>query len=188
MKILHIYKDYPPILGGIENHVQLLAQGQADRGHDVTVLVTNPAQSTRGFLDRLEDDHRHRERCCGDPRRPAGDGRLHAAERRPAVAAPEPTSRRGSLALPLPRGRGLPVAAAPRTGHRTLVSRRYRPASEHPAPLQTVAPPRAALGGCHRHRQPAHARRRVPGRAPGQAASDPVRHPAGTLPGRAERG
>ena len=37
------YKDYPPILGGIENHVQLLAQGQAAAGHDVTVLVTNPA-------------------------------------------------------------------------------------------------------------------------------------------------
>lgn len=43
MNILHIYKDYPPILGGIENHVQLLAQGQAAAGHDVTVLVTNPA-------------------------------------------------------------------------------------------------------------------------------------------------
>ena len=45
MNILHIYKDYPPILGGIENHVQLLAQGQAARGHAVTVLVTNPAGS-----------------------------------------------------------------------------------------------------------------------------------------------
>ena len=33
MRILHIYKDYPPILGGIENHVQLLAQGQAAAGH-----------------------------------------------------------------------------------------------------------------------------------------------------------
>ena len=43
MKILHIYKDYPPILGGIENHVRLLAEGQAGRGHAVTVLVTNPA-------------------------------------------------------------------------------------------------------------------------------------------------
>jgi rhamnosyl/mannosyltransferase len=42
LNILHIYKDYPPILGGIENHVQLLAQGQAARGHNVTVLVTNP--------------------------------------------------------------------------------------------------------------------------------------------------
>lgn len=43
MNILHIYKDYPPILGGIENHVRLLAEGQAQRGHRVTVLVTNPA-------------------------------------------------------------------------------------------------------------------------------------------------
>jgi glycosyltransferase involved in cell wall biosynthesis len=43
VKILHIYKDYHPILGGIENHLKLLAEGQAARGHDVTVLVTNPA-------------------------------------------------------------------------------------------------------------------------------------------------
>jgi glycosyltransferase involved in cell wall biosynthesis len=43
MHILHIYKDYPPILGGIENHVRLLAEGQAAHGRDVTVLVTNPA-------------------------------------------------------------------------------------------------------------------------------------------------
>lgn len=42
MNILHIYKDYPPILGGIENHVRLLAEGQARRGHEVTTLVTNP--------------------------------------------------------------------------------------------------------------------------------------------------
>ena len=43
MNILHVYKDYPPILGGIENHVKLLAEGQAAQGHAVMVLVTNPA-------------------------------------------------------------------------------------------------------------------------------------------------
>lgn len=42
MKILHIYKDYHPILGGIENYLRWLAEGQAGRGHDVTILVTNP--------------------------------------------------------------------------------------------------------------------------------------------------
>ena len=42
MNILHIYKDYWPILGGIENHVKLLAEAQAARGHAVTALVTNP--------------------------------------------------------------------------------------------------------------------------------------------------
>ncbi len=46
MKILHIYKDYAPVLGGIENHVRILAEAQAARGHDVTVLVANPARHT----------------------------------------------------------------------------------------------------------------------------------------------
>ncbi len=41
MRILHLYKDYYPVLGGIENHIRLLAEVQAALGHDVTVLVTN---------------------------------------------------------------------------------------------------------------------------------------------------
>jgi len=45
LNILHVYKDYFPILGGIENHVRLLAEGQATQGHDVTVLVTHPASA-----------------------------------------------------------------------------------------------------------------------------------------------
>lgn len=40
MRILHVYKDYHPLVGGIENHVRLLAEAQARRGLDVTVLVT----------------------------------------------------------------------------------------------------------------------------------------------------
>jgi glycosyltransferase involved in cell wall biosynthesis len=44
MKVLHIYKDYFPIVGGIENHVRLLATGEARHGLDVTVLVTHPGQ------------------------------------------------------------------------------------------------------------------------------------------------
>jgi len=39
MKILHVYKDYFPVLGGIENHLRLLAREQAARGLDVSVLV-----------------------------------------------------------------------------------------------------------------------------------------------------
>ena len=42
MKILHVYKDYHPILGGIEGHIRTLAEGQAAAGNQVTVLVTNP--------------------------------------------------------------------------------------------------------------------------------------------------
>jgi rhamnosyl/mannosyltransferase len=43
MRILHIYKDYHPILGGIENHMKALAEAQVQAGHEVTVLVTNPS-------------------------------------------------------------------------------------------------------------------------------------------------
>jgi len=43
MRVLHIYKDYYPVLGGIENHIKMLAEGQVRRGLDVTVLVTHPA-------------------------------------------------------------------------------------------------------------------------------------------------
>jgi rhamnosyl/mannosyltransferase len=46
MRILHIYKDYFPVLGGIENHVKVLAEAQAARGHDVTVLVAHPEPCT----------------------------------------------------------------------------------------------------------------------------------------------
>lgn len=41
MRVLHIYKDYPPVIGGIENHLKMLAEGQAAQGLDVTVLVTS---------------------------------------------------------------------------------------------------------------------------------------------------
>lgn len=44
MKIVHVYKDYDPILGGIENHIKDLAEAQVAAGHDVTVLVTNPGR------------------------------------------------------------------------------------------------------------------------------------------------
>lgn len=41
VRILHIYKDYDPVVGGIENHIKMLAEAEAARGDDVTVLVTN---------------------------------------------------------------------------------------------------------------------------------------------------
>lgn len=42
MRILHLYKDYAPVLGGIENHVRVLAEAEATDGHDVTVAVCAP--------------------------------------------------------------------------------------------------------------------------------------------------
>ncbi len=52
MNILHIYKDYHPILGGIENHIKVLAEAQAAAGHRVTVLVCDPGPRTR--VEKLE--------------------------------------------------------------------------------------------------------------------------------------
>jgi glycosyltransferase involved in cell wall biosynthesis len=46
MRVLHVYKDYPPVIGGIENHLRLLAEHQARRGLDVTVLVTSRGPAT----------------------------------------------------------------------------------------------------------------------------------------------
>jgi len=51
MKILHIYKDYYPVLGGMENHIKLLAEGQVKQGLEVTVLVTN--NSFRSVLQNI---------------------------------------------------------------------------------------------------------------------------------------
>ncbi len=46
MHILHLYKDYYPVVGGIENHIRARAEAQAARGHTVTVLVTDPGPRT----------------------------------------------------------------------------------------------------------------------------------------------
>lgn len=46
MKILHVYKDYYPVVGGMENHIGILARGAAARGAEVTVLVTSPGHRT----------------------------------------------------------------------------------------------------------------------------------------------
>lgn len=46
MRILHIYKDYYPVVGGIENHIKLLAERQAAAGHQVTVLATSQTRKT----------------------------------------------------------------------------------------------------------------------------------------------
>lgn len=46
MRILLLYKDYYPVIGGIENHLRLLAEGLAARGYDVTVLVSSSSHRT----------------------------------------------------------------------------------------------------------------------------------------------
>lgn len=47
MRIVHVYKDYFPVLGGIENHIKVLAEAQAVLGNQVTVLACDPGPRTR---------------------------------------------------------------------------------------------------------------------------------------------
>jgi len=44
---LHVYKDYDPVVGGIENHIRAVAEAQAAAGHHVTVLVHSLDRRTR---------------------------------------------------------------------------------------------------------------------------------------------
>ena len=46
MRVLLLYKDYHPVVGGIENHIRLLARGLRAEGLDARVLVTNTAHET----------------------------------------------------------------------------------------------------------------------------------------------
>lgn len=46
MRVLHIYKDYAPVVGGIENMIRLLAEGTRAAGIDAEVLVTNTGPRT----------------------------------------------------------------------------------------------------------------------------------------------
>lgn len=42
MHVVHIYKDYAPVLGGIEGHIRTLAVGLALRGLKISVVVCQP--------------------------------------------------------------------------------------------------------------------------------------------------
>ena len=47
MNVLHLYKDFFPVLGGIENHIGLLAKRLRAEGVEARVLVTNTDTRTR---------------------------------------------------------------------------------------------------------------------------------------------
>ncbi len=52
LRILHLYKNYAPIIGGIENHIKMLAEGEAARGLQTTVLVVNESSANRARDDQ----------------------------------------------------------------------------------------------------------------------------------------
>ncbi len=51
MRVLHVYKTYPPVLGGIEGHLELLCRRQVEQGLEVTVLVTGDGPTREAVED-----------------------------------------------------------------------------------------------------------------------------------------
>lgn len=52
MRVLHVYKDYFPVLGGIENHLRTVVQELSRQpGLEPAVLVTSPDRATRREWD-----------------------------------------------------------------------------------------------------------------------------------------
>jgi rhamnosyl/mannosyltransferase len=58
--VVHVYKDFPPVLGGIENHIAILGRFLARRGVEVHVLCSRH----RGFPASEDRDGVRVERCC----------------------------------------------------------------------------------------------------------------------------
>ena len=54
MKILHIVKQFNPMIGGLENYVSNLAEQQIKNGHVVTVLTLNRSFVTNEKLSKFE--------------------------------------------------------------------------------------------------------------------------------------
>jgi glycosyltransferase involved in cell wall biosynthesis len=55
MKVLHVYKQYYPVMGGIENHIRLLAAGQRERGIEVEILAAGEGPLSRiEFIDEVK--------------------------------------------------------------------------------------------------------------------------------------
>lgn len=54
MKILHIVRQFYPMIGGLENYVFHLASSQRSKGHEVTVLTLNRNFMTNEYLPESE--------------------------------------------------------------------------------------------------------------------------------------
>jgi glycosyltransferase involved in cell wall biosynthesis len=67
MRVLHLGKYYAPQRGGIERHLQDLAEWFSDQGHQVGVLVHHPAGQWRGSEDVIHGVTVCRTGCLAAP-------------------------------------------------------------------------------------------------------------------------
>ena len=56
MHILQVYKDYYPVLGGMENHLRIISEGLAARGHTVTALSRHGSALTGPGVRGVDGD------------------------------------------------------------------------------------------------------------------------------------
>ena len=89
LRVLLISQFYPPVIGGIETHVQALAHGLAARGHEVSVATL--ATNENGPGERADGDVRVRA-LQGSVQR---IGPLFTTERRHAIPLADPEIVRG---------------------------------------------------------------------------------------------
>jgi len=68
MKILHVTDHYPPVLGGIETHVEALARRQSAGGADISVLTISPADADGRHSDDRGPVTVHRVRSATEGR------------------------------------------------------------------------------------------------------------------------
>ena len=67
MRILHLGKYYAPQRGGIERHLQDLAEWSVERGHEVTALVHQPAGAWRSTRETINGVDVRRVGCMAAP-------------------------------------------------------------------------------------------------------------------------
>lgn len=54
MHVIHIYKDYAPVLGGIEGHIRTLSVGLVRKGIEISVVVCQPRGQTLPSEEMLQ--------------------------------------------------------------------------------------------------------------------------------------
>jgi glycosyltransferase involved in cell wall biosynthesis len=62
MKIVHVFHNYWPVMGGLENVVKALAEGMAKLGHEVHVITSNHGTTNKTGGEEINGVHVHRIR------------------------------------------------------------------------------------------------------------------------------
>jgi glycosyltransferase involved in cell wall biosynthesis len=62
MKIVHVFHNYWPVIGGLENVVKALAEGMAKLGHEVHVITSNHGTTNKTSEEEINGVHVHRIR------------------------------------------------------------------------------------------------------------------------------